>query len=83
MIFKEKKSQKAKAFRPWFIANCGESKENVDIICEMFEKELLECTDMDLDFNEKKYSLHLDVFLMVDSKLINLATGLGMYILLM
>ena len=51
-------------------------------ICEMFEKELLECTDMDLDFNEKKYSLHLDVFLMVDSKLINLATGLGMYILL-
>ena len=77
MIFKEKKSQKAKAFRPWFIANCGESKENVDTIAEMFEKEFLECTDMDLDFNEKTYSMHLDVFLMVDSKLIDLGTGLG------
>ena len=79
LIFKEKKSQKAKAFRPWFIANCNEAKENVEIIAAMFEKEILACTltDMDLDYNEKKYSIHLRFFPMVDSKLIDLGTGLG------
>ena len=77
MIFYEKQSQRAKSFRPWFILNCGESKQNVDAIAEFFENEILGCSDMDLEFNNKIYSVHLRVFPMVDSKLINLATGLG------
>ena len=78
MIFKEKKSQKAKAFRVWFIANCTEAKENIDTIAQMFEKEILECSEMELDYNDKKYSIHIPkVYPMVDSKLIDLMTGLG------
>ena len=77
LIFYEKKSQKASAFRPWFILNCGESKQNVDAVVEFFEREILECTEMNLEYNNKNYSLHLRVFPMVDSKLIDLATGLG------
>ena len=43
----------------------------------MFENEILECTDIDIDFDDKKYALHLRTYVMMDSKLINLATGLG------
>ena len=77
MIFKEKKSQKAKSFRPWFITNCTESLENVQQIAEMFENEILQCTEFDFDYNDKKYSATLQTFIMMDSKLIDLMTGLG------
>ena len=44
---------------------------------EHFENEILQCTDMDLEFNNQIFSLHLRFFPMMDSKLINMATGLG------
>ena len=46
----------------------------------MFENEILDCTNIDIDFDDKKYALHLRTYVMMDSKLINLATGLGMYL---
>ena len=79
LIFREnpKKRQKAETFRPWFITNCNESIDNVKIIAEIFEKEILECTNFDLDYDDQKIATHLQVLPMMDSKLINLATGLG------
>ena len=43
----------------------------------MYEKEIIECTNMDVLFNEKNYTTQLEIFQMMDSKLIDLATGLG------
>ena len=63
--------------RPWFIANCDEHISNIKIIGETFENELIDCTDMEFDFNDQKFDMHLRTFLMMDSKLIDLATGLG------
>ena len=79
LIFKEN-SQKPQTFRPWFIANCTEAVENVNIIAAMYEKEILECTNMDILYNDKNYATQLEIFQMMDSKLIDLATGLGMYL---
>ena len=76
LIFKEKK-QSAETFRPWFISNCTEAVQNVEIIAEMFENELLECSEMDFEFNGKNYTTELQIYTMMDSKLIDLATGLG------
>ena len=81
MIFKEK-SQKAHTFRPWFIANCNEANENVQIIAEMFENEILACTNMEIEFNDKNYAVQLRTYIMMDSKLIDIGTGLGRYLLL-
>ena len=65
------------SFRPWFIANCDEHLSNVEIIGQTFENELLECTDMVFDFNNQEFNLHLDYYVMLDSKVIDLLTGLG------
>ena len=43
----------------------------------MFEKEILESLEMDIEFNGKKIGTQLRVFLMMDSKLIDMGTGLG------
>ena len=76
LIFKEN-SQKPESFRPWFIVNCGEKIDNVEIIGKMFEKEILESLEMDIEFNGKTFGTQLRVFLMMDSKLIDMGTGLG------
>ena len=76
LIFKEN-SQKPQTFRPWFISNCTESSDNIYLIGDMFEKEILEATDMEVLYNDKNYTTHLDFSTMMDSKLIDLATGLG------
>ena len=75
-IFKEK-SQKAQTFRPWFIANCNEAIENVEVIAETFENEIVDSTDMEIEFNDSKFATHLRIYPMMDSKLIDLGTGLG------
>ena len=43
----------------------------------MFEKEILESLEMDFEFNGKTFGTQLRVFLMMDSKLIDMGTGLG------
>ena len=43
----------------------------------MFENELLECNIMEIEFNGKNYTTELEIFTMMDSKLIDMATGLG------
>ena len=47
------------------------------MIAEMFEKEILESMEMDFEYNGQTISTQLRVFLMMDSKLIDLGTGLG------
>ena len=76
LIFKEN-SQKPQTFRPWFITNCTESVQNIHEIAAIYEKEIIECTNMDVLFNDKNYTTQLEIFQMMDSKLIDLATGLG------
>ena len=73
----EDKSQSAESARPWFIANCTEKLENVKIIAETFEKEILECTDMNMEYDGKTVAVSLKTYVMMDSKLIDMATGLG------
>ena len=81
LIFKEKegKKQSAVSLRPFFIANCDEHVSNILIIGETFENEIMECTEneMDLEFNDQKFAIQLRMFPMMDSKLIDLGTGLG------
>ena len=77
LIFREKPHGKAETFRPWFIANCTEKIENVEVIAETFEREVLECTDFNLDYNDQTFAMHLESYTMMDSKLIDMATGLG------
>ena len=79
LIFEEKegKKQSAVSFRPWFIANCTEHISNVEIIGQTFEKELLECSEMEFEFNDKKITLQLNIKIMLDSKVIDMGTGLG------
>ena len=76
LIFEEK-TQNPETFRPWFIANCTEAAENVEIIAATFEKEILECTDMNMEYDDKTFAIHLQIHPMMDSKVIDLATGLG------
>ena len=47
------------------------------MIAETFEREVLECTDFNLDYNDQTYAMHLESYTMMDSKLIDMATGLG------
>ena len=76
LIFEEN-SQNPETCRPWFIANCAEVVGNVKDIAETFEKEILECTDMNMEYNDKSIAINLKTYIMMDSKLIDMATGLG------
>ena len=43
----------------------------------MFENEIMECENMEFEFNNEKFEMNLRFYPMMDSKLIDLLTGLG------
>ena len=43
----------------------------------MFENELMECENLEFEFNNQKIEMDLHFYPMMDSKLIDLLTGLG------
>ena len=78
LLFKEK-SQGAHSLRPWFILNCNESRENVEKIAKFFEEEILEVIDnpFTIKWGDDSINTKVKAGLFMDSKLINLVTGLG------
>ena len=75
----EEKSQAASSLRPWFILNANESHANVKKIATMFEKEILEVLDIpfQVKYGDDDIQTYVKAGLFMDSKLINLVTGLG------
>ena len=43
----------------------------------MFENEIIDCENMEFEFNNEKFEMNLHFYPMMDSKLIDLLTGLG------
>ena len=43
----------------------------------MFEQEIMDCENLEFEFNDEKYEMNFRFYPMMDSKLINLLTGLG------